>query len=97
VESAGFDNYARLVLVICDTNLKLPKDFVFGSLYLVSGIYSVGFSAVMTGVAQPLSGKTAYIPVPDGLFPIEVGTFALFGTIFLVASFFHFRTILRSV
>jgi len=43
---------------------------VFGVLYLVSGIYSVGFSGAMIGVTQPLSGKTAYIPVPDGLFPL---------------------------
>jgi len=49
----------------------------------------------MSGVAQPLSGKTAYIPVPDGLFPFEVGIFALFGTIFLVASVFHFRLVLK--
>ena len=75
----------------------MPKDFVFGSLYLVSGIYSVGFSVVMSGMVQPLSGKTAYIPVPDGLFPFEVGTFALFGTVFLVAAFFHFRMILKSL
>ena len=72
--------------------MKLPKDFVFGMLYLVSGIYSLGFSVVMIGVTQPLSGKTAYIPVPDQLFPFEVLTFALFGMIFLAASFYHFRT-----
>jgi len=71
--------------------LSLPKDLLFGAIYLVSGIYSVGFSAVMLGVTQPLSGKTAYIPVPDGLFPFEVVTFALFGVIFLAASFYHFR------
>jgi len=71
--------------------LKFPKNLMFGALYLVSGIYSVGFSVVMIGVAQPLSGRTAYIPVPDGLFPFEVVTFALFGVIFLAASFYHFR------
>jgi hypothetical protein len=45
----------------------------------------------MLGATQPLSGKTAYIPVPDELFPFEVVTFALFGAIFLAASFYHFR------
>lgn len=70
---------------------------MFGALYLVSGIYSVGFSAVMLGVARPLSGKTAYVPVPDGLFPLEVVTFALFGVIFLAASFYHFRLSFRAV
>ena len=70
---------------------------MFGVLYLVSGIYSVGFSGAMIGVTQPLSGKTAYIPVPDGIFPFEVVTFALFGTIFLAASFYHFRTTFRSL
>ena len=70
---------------------------MFGALYLVSGIYSVGFSVIMIGVAQPLSGRTAYIPVPDGLFPLEVVTFALFGAVFLAASFYHFRLSLRAV
>ena len=51
----------------------------------------------MTGVTQPLSGRTAYIPVPDGLFPFEVLAFAVFGAIFLVASFYHFRLGLRAV
>jgi len=77
--------------------MKPPKDFLFGAFYLISGIYSLGFSAVMTGVAQPLSGRTAYIPVPDGLFPFEVVAFAVFGAVFLVASFYHFRLGLRSV
>jgi len=38
-----------------------------------------------------MSGKTAYIPVPDGLYPFELVTFALFGAIFLAASFYHFK------
>jgi hypothetical protein len=75
--------------------LKLPKDFVFAGFYLVSGIYSLGFSVVMTGITKPLSGRTAYIPVPDGLFPFEVATFAVFGAVFLAASFYHFRVGLR--
>jgi hypothetical protein len=71
--------------------LRFPKGFVFGALYLISGIYSIGFSLVMAGVTEPMSGKTAYIPVPDGLFPFEVIAFALFGTLFLGASVYHFR------
>jgi hypothetical protein len=71
--------------------MRLPKGFVFGALYLVSGIYSIGFSLVMSGVTQPMSGKTAYIPVPDSLFPFEVIAFALFGALFLAASAYHFR------
>jgi len=45
----------------------------------------------MTGVSAPLSGRTAYIPVPDGLYPFELVTFAVFGAIFLAASFYHFK------
>ena len=71
--------------------MKLLKDFALGALYLVSGIYSVGFSIVMTGIVRPLSGRTAYIPVPDGLFPIEVVTFVVFGVLFVAASFYQFR------
>jgi len=77
--------------------MKSPRDFLLAAFYLISGIYSLGFSAVMTGVTQPLSGRTAYIPVPDGLFPFEVLAFAVFGAIFLVASFYHFRLGLRAV
>lgn len=77
--------------------MKIPKDLAFGALYLVSGIYSIGFSAVMAGVAQPMSGKTAYIPTPDGLFPFEVATFAIFGTAFLAASIYHFRITFQSL
>ena len=77
--------------------MKLPKDFVFGVFYLVSGIYSIGFSGAMMGMTHPLSGRTAYIPVPDGLFPLEVVTFVLFGMIFLVASVYHFRKTFQSL
>jgi len=77
--------------------MKSPRDFLFAAFYLISGVYSLGFSAVMTGVTQPLSGRTAYIPVPDGLFPFEVLAFAVFGVVFLVASFYHFRLGLRTV
>ena len=73
--------------------MKFSKDFLFGTLYLVSGIYSIGFSLVMMGLTQPLSGKTAYIPVPDGLFPVELVTFGFFGALFIVAALYHFRAI----
>jgi len=63
---------------------KPLKDFTFASI-------------VMTGVTRPLSGRTAYIPVPDGLFPLELLAFAMFGSVFLVASFYHFRLGLRAV
>jgi len=85
-----------LAYVVQACGLRIPKNFAFGALYLVSGIYSVGFSLVMAGVAQPSSGKTAYVPVPDGLFPFEVSTFALFGVLFLVASLYHFRISYRA-
>ena len=77
--------------------MKPLKDFTFATFYLVSGIYSLGFSAVMTGVTRPLSGRTAYIPVPDGIFPFELLAFAVFGAVFLVASFYHFRQGLRAI
>ena len=77
--------------------MKSLKDFSFAAIYLVSGIYSLGFSMVMMGAAQPLSGRTAYIPVPDGLFPFEVLAFAAFGAVFLLASIYHFRLGLRAV
>ena len=77
--------------------MKPLKDFTFAAFYLISGIYSLGFSAVMTGVVRPLSGRTAYIPVPDALFPFELLAFAVFGVIFLVASFYHFRLGFRAV
>ena len=77
--------------------MKPLKDFTFAAFYLVSGIYSLGFSVVMTGVTTPLSGRTAYIPIPDGLFPFELLAFAVFGAVFLVASYYHFRLGLRAV
>ena len=73
------------------------KGFAFGAFYLVSGVYSVGFSLVMSGIAQSSSGRTAYIPVPDGLFPFEVLAFALFGAVFIGAAFYHFRMSFRAV
>jgi len=51
----------------------------------------------MTRVAQPTGGWTAYVPVPDALFPYEVVAFALFGAAFLVASFYHFRQTFRTL
>ena len=77
--------------------MKPIKDFAFGALYLVSGIYSIGFSLLMSGVARPVSGQIAYIPVPDALFPYEVMAFVLFGVAFIVASFYHFVSSLREL
>jgi hypothetical protein len=68
-----------------------------GALYLVSGIYSVGFSMALSGATRALSGRTAYVPVPDGLFPYEVMLFAFFGVVFLGTSLYHFRMSFRSV
>ncbi|MGD0478422.1 MAG: hypothetical protein ABSB29_09700 [Nitrososphaerales archaeon] len=64
-------------------------------MYMVSGIYSFGFSVALTGLARPLNGSTTYIPIPDGLFPFEVLLFAFFGLAFLVASFYQFRMSIR--
>lgn len=64
-------------------------------MYMVSGIYSFGFSMALTGLVRPLSGNTSYIPIPDALFPFEVLLFAFFGLAFLVASVYHFRVSLR--
>jgi len=51
----------------------------------------------MLGVVQPVDGRTAYIPVPDSLFPYEVLAFVTFGVAFLVASFYHFRLSFRAM
>jgi hypothetical protein len=40
--------------------MKLFKDFAFGAAYLVSGIYSLGFSMVLTGTTRAVSGNTAF-------------------------------------
>lgn len=76
--------------------MKPPKDFVLGAIYLISGIYSLGFSLVMAGAAEPLSGRVAYVPVPDGLFGFEVAAFTTFGLIFVIASVYHFLATYRS-
>jgi hypothetical protein len=64
-------------------------------MYMVSGIYSFGFSIALTGLARPLSGSTTYIPIHDALFPFEVLLFAFFGLAFLAASFYQFRMSIR--
>jgi hypothetical protein len=79
------------------TELKFVKDFAFGAFYLVSCVYSFGFSITLTNLVRPVSGYTAYIPVPDGLFSYEVLAFAVFGVVFAAASVYHFRMSLRSV
>ena len=70
------------------------KDFVFGTFYLVSGIYSFGFSLVLVYTTQPISGNPAVYTVRDAIFPFEVCLFAVFGAIFVTAAAYH---IIRSV
>jgi hypothetical protein len=77
-----------------DWILKTVKDFVFGTFYLVSGIYSLGFSLLLVYTTQPVSGNPAVITVRDGIFPFEVALFAVFGAIFFAAAVYH---LLRSV
>ena len=74
--------------------MKLVKDFVFGAIYLVSGIYSIGFSLMLVYTTRPVSGNPAFFTVADSLFPFEIGLFVLFGAAFVAAAAFHF---IRSV
>lgn len=71
--------------------MRSLKVFVFGALYLVSGIYSLGLSLFMEGRVAPISGSTAYVVVPDSLFPYEVTLFLMFGGIFITAALYEFR------
>lgn len=70
------------------------KSFALGAFYLVSGVYSVGFSLFIDGLMKPVSGVRAFVMSPDALFPYEVTLFAAFGVVFLVAAFFQFRSTL---
>ena len=70
--------------------------FAYGSFYLVSGVYSLGFSLFMEGLMSPVNGKVAYTPAPDGLFHFEVALFAFFGAAFLIAAAIQFRKVIRS-
>ena len=71
--------------------MKLIKSFALGAFYLVSGVYSVGFSMFIDGLMRPVSGSQAYVMAPDAFFPYEVMLFGLFGVAFFVAAFFQFR------
>ena len=71
------------------------KVFLFGAIYLVSGIYSLGLSLFMEGMVAPISGYTAFVMVPDPLFSYEVALFVSFGGIFIAASFFEFMRSFR--
>jgi hypothetical protein len=75
--------------------LRSFQVFVFGAVYLVSGIYSLGLSLFMEGKVMPVSGYTAYVTAPDALFPYEVALFTIFGVLFIIASFFEFRKSVR--
>ena len=75
--------------------MKPIKDFVFGTFYLVSGIYSFGFGMFIEGQIQPGSGNPVVVMTPDHLFPFEVGLFLLFGAAFIVASALQFRRSIR--
>ena len=68
--------------------------FAYGSFYLVSGVYSLGFSLFMEHLMSPVNGKVAYTPSPDGLFNYEVALFAFFGLAFLGAAAWQFRKVL---
>ena len=70
--------------------MKFVKDFVFGAVYLVSGIYSIGFSFMLVYTTRPVSGNPAFFTVTDSLFPFEVGLFVLFGIAFVAAAAYHF-------
>jgi hypothetical protein len=75
--------------------LRPIRSFVFGAFYLISGIYSLGFSLFMEGAVKPLSGNPAIVVSPDALFPFEVMLFASFGAVFLAAAVFEFRRTIR--
>jgi len=74
--------------------LRAIKDFVFGTFYLVSGIYSLGFSFLLIYTTRPVSGNPAIFTVRDAIFPFEVALFAAFGSIFVIAAAYH---LMRSV
>lgn len=70
--------------------MKFPKDFLFGTLYLVSGIYSVGFSLMLIETTRPISGNPAFFTETDALFPLEVSIFMAFGAAFIASAAYHF-------
>ncbi len=77
--------------------MKSARSFLVGAFYLVSGVYSVGFSMFIDGLMKPISGGRAYVLAPDALFPYEVMLFSVFGVAFFIAAFFHFRNLMGMV
>ena len=76
--------------------MRFVKDFVFGAFYLISGIYSIGFSLMLVYTTRPVSGNPAFFTATDRLFPFEVGLFVLFGAIFVAAAAYHFIRTVRA-
>ncbi len=75
--------------------MKSIKVFTFGAFYLVTGIYSIGLSFFFERKVLPVSGYTAYVTIPDSLFTLEVALFAIFGTVFILASILEFSRTFR--
>ncbi len=77
--------------------MKLIKNFAFGAMYLVSGVYSIGFALLMDFGARSVSGNPATIVTPDTLFPYEVALFVVFGLCFMIAAIYQFGHTLKQV
>lgn len=77
--------------------LRSTKKLLFGMFYMVSGIYSIGFSMTMVGDLRPMSGNPAYVPTPDGLFWYEIAIFAVFGVTFILAALAHLASSVQSL
>jgi len=77
--------------------LKPVKDFVFGTFYLVSGIYSFCFSFLLVYTTRPVSGNPAIFVVRDAIFPFEVASFAAFGAVFVAAAAYHLMRSVRAI
>ena len=67
----------------------------FGLVYLVSGVYSLGFSLLLGGALRPVSGNPAVVVAPDALFPFEIALFAVFGVAFFLAAAIEVRRSFR--
>ncbi len=75
--------------------MKLIKNFAFGAMYLISGVYSIGFALLMDLGARSVSGNPATVVTPDTLFPFEVAVFILFGFCFMAAAAYQFSHTLK--
>jgi hypothetical protein len=71
--------------------IKPIRDFLFGTFYLISGLYSVGFGLFVWSMAKSAGGTLAYVVTSDAVFPLEVTAFEFFGVVFLAAACFQFR------